>query len=136
VANCIQNQPPLRKNGVKAEKWKSKSVIPPINLATTFKLDDTSFDLEKHFYYGRIGNPTRECLEESVAKLENGKHALAFSSGMGAITTVMESCLKVKFNKAVFRTIGTFVKLGLPSCTIILHQIFDFRPIIYQKIVF
>ena len=81
--------------GQKAEKWKSKSVIPPINLATTFKLDDTSFDLDKHFYYGRIGNPTRECLEQSVAKLENAKHALAFSSGMGAITTVMESCLKV-----------------------------------------
>lgn len=26
------------------------------------------------FEYGRSGNPTRECLEQALAALENGKH--------------------------------------------------------------
>lgn len=40
--------------------------------------------------YGRLQNPTREHLEQVVAGLENGVDALAFSTGMAAITTLME----------------------------------------------
>lgn len=40
--------------------------------------------------YTRLQNPTRERLEKIVAKLEGGIDALAFSSGMAAITTLME----------------------------------------------
>jgi cystathionine gamma-synthase len=40
--------------------------------------------------YSRLQNPTREQLEKVVAALENGKDALAFSSGMAAITALME----------------------------------------------
>ena len=40
--------------------------------------------------YGRLQNPTREHLEEIVASLENGKDALAFASGMAAISALME----------------------------------------------
>lgn len=40
--------------------------------------------------YSRLQNPTREQLEKVVAALENGKDALAFSSGMAAITAMME----------------------------------------------
>lgn len=40
--------------------------------------------------YSRVQNPTREYLEETIAKLEQGKGALAFSSGMAAISAVME----------------------------------------------
>jgi cystathionine gamma-synthase len=40
--------------------------------------------------YSRLQNPTREQLENVVAALENGKDALAFSSGMAAITAMME----------------------------------------------
>ena len=40
--------------------------------------------------YSRLQNPTREHLEKTVASLENGIDALAFSTGMAAITTLME----------------------------------------------
>lgn len=40
--------------------------------------------------YSRLQNPTREHLEKVVASLENGIDALAFSTGMAAITLLME----------------------------------------------
>lgn len=40
--------------------------------------------------YSRLQNPTREQLEKVVASLEHGVDALAFSSGMAAIATLME----------------------------------------------
>ena len=40
--------------------------------------------------YSRLQNPTREQLEKIVAGLEYGVDALAFSSGMAAIATLME----------------------------------------------
>ena len=42
------------------------------------------------FDYSRLQNPTREHLEKIVATLENGIDALAFSTGMAAITMAME----------------------------------------------
>ena len=42
------------------------------------------------FDYSRLQNPTRGQLEKVVASLENGIDALAFSSGMAAITALME----------------------------------------------
>ena len=38
--------------------------------------------------YTRSGNPTRQILEEGLAELEGGSRALAFSSGMAALTTL------------------------------------------------
>jgi cystathionine gamma-synthase len=40
--------------------------------------------------YTRLQNPTRERLEQVVAGLEQGRDAIAFASGMAAITAVME----------------------------------------------
>ncbi len=40
--------------------------------------------------YSRVQNPTRKQLESIVGYLENGLDALAFSSGMAAIATLME----------------------------------------------
>lgn len=40
--------------------------------------------------YSRLSNPTRNQLERVVAALENGTDAFAFSTGMAAITIVME----------------------------------------------
>jgi len=42
------------------------------------------------FDYSRLQNPTRQQLEKIVASLENGIDALAFTSGMAAITAMME----------------------------------------------
>lgn len=42
------------------------------------------------FDYSRALNPTREYLEETMARLESGTDALAFSSGMAAVAVLME----------------------------------------------
>ncbi len=43
----------------------------------------------KGFEYSRGTNPTRKALEDCLAALENGKHGLAFSSGMAATDCVL-----------------------------------------------
>lgn len=43
----------------------------------------------KGYEYARSQNPTRKALEEALAALENGKHGLAFSSGVAATDAVI-----------------------------------------------
>ncbi len=40
-------------------------------------------------FYGRYGNPTVGAFEEAIAELEGAEDALAYASGMGAVTTVI-----------------------------------------------
>jgi cystathionine beta-lyase len=42
------------------------------------------------YEYSRTLNPTREALQLNIASIENGKHGLCFSSGMGAIDAVIK----------------------------------------------
>ncbi len=42
----------------------------------------------KGYAYARGKNPTRSALEKCIAELENAKHGICFSSGMGAIDAV------------------------------------------------
>ena len=44
----------------------------------------------KGYEYSRTHNPTRDALQKSIAALENGKHGICFSSGMGAIDAVVK----------------------------------------------
>lgn len=44
----------------------------------------------KGYEYSRGTNPTRKALEDCIAALENAQYGLCFSSGMGAIDTVMK----------------------------------------------
>jgi methionine-gamma-lyase len=46
------------------------------------------------YFYGRLGNPTQEALELAMAQLEHGEAALAFASGMAAISTGVLSVVK------------------------------------------
>ncbi len=62
------------------------AVAPSIVTASTFAQD--GIGKPRGYEYSRSGNPTRERLERAMAELEGGKHGLAFSSGLGAITTV------------------------------------------------
>src|SRR5690606_19029652 len=41
------------------------------------------------YAYTRVGNPTRAALERTLAELEGGFQAFAFSSGMAAISAVL-----------------------------------------------
>ncbi|EHQ29458.1 cystathionine gamma-synthase [Mucilaginibacter paludis] len=47
----------------------------------------------KGYEYSRGTNPTRKALEDCLAALENAKHGLAFSSGLGATDAVMKLLL-------------------------------------------
>jgi len=44
----------------------------------------------KGYEYSRGTNPTRKALEDCLAALENAKHGLAFSSGLGATDSIMK----------------------------------------------
>ena len=63
------------------------SVIPPIYQTATFGFEDVG--LTKGFDYTRSGNPTRKALEDILADLDGGAGAVALTSGMAAISTVL-----------------------------------------------
>lgn len=68
------------------------AVVPPIHVASTFVQHHAGEWRE--FDYARSGNPTRKNLEQTLASLESGTAALAFSSGMAAthcVTMLLES---------------------------------------------
>lgn len=48
---------------------------------------------DKGYLYSRLGNPTITYLENKLANLEGGEEAVAFSSGMGAISATLLSLL-------------------------------------------
>lgn len=64
----------------------SGAVMMPIVLSSTFAQESPG--VHKGFEYGRSGNPTRNALEACLAALEGGRHGFAFSSGLGASTTI------------------------------------------------
>jgi len=68
------------------------AVVPPIHLASTYVQDIPGEWGE--YDYSRSGNPTRDNMETTLAALENGVDALAFSSGMAAthcVTMMLEA---------------------------------------------
>jgi cystathionine gamma-synthase len=63
------------------------SLTTPIYQTSTFVQE--AVGVNKGYDYARVGNPTRTALQECVASLENAAHGRAFSSGLGAATTLM-----------------------------------------------
>ena len=66
------------------------AVVSPIHLSTTF-LRGPDGDFPGGHVYSRSSNPNREALESALAALEGGVAAAAFSSGMAAVTAVMQA---------------------------------------------
>jgi cystathionine gamma-synthase len=63
------------------------AIITPIYQTSTFVQD--AVGVNKGYDYARVGNPTRTALQTALASLENAAHGVAFSSGLGATTTLM-----------------------------------------------
>ena len=63
------------------------AIITPIYQTSTFVQE--AVGQHKGFDYARVANPTRSALEACLASLEGAEHGLAYSSGLGATTTVM-----------------------------------------------
>lgn len=59
----------------------------PVYQISTYR--QTSFEHFGKYDYARGDNPTREAVEEVVARLEGGTRCLAFASGMAAISTTL-----------------------------------------------
>ena len=64
------------------------AVNPPIYLTSTF--EQIAPNVNRGYVYSRTSNPTRTALESALAELEGGKRGLAFSSGLGALVTLLE----------------------------------------------
>jgi cystathionine gamma-lyase len=68
------------------------SVTVPVYLTSTYRQPGPG--KEGKYVYSRTANPTRTALEECLASLEEGRHGLAFSSGLAATTTILLSLQK------------------------------------------
>lgn len=64
------------------------SVTVPIYQTSTFERENLGNPGD--FFYSRIGNPTRKSLESTIALLENGRHGLAFASGVAASLAALQ----------------------------------------------
>ncbi|WP_433292389.1 cystathionine gamma-synthase [Pseudonocardia sp. CA-142604] len=69
------------------------AVITPIHQSSTFAQDGVG-GLRGGYEYSRSANPTRTALQECLAALEGGRHALAFGSGMGASDVLLRVLLR------------------------------------------
>jgi cystathionine beta-lyase/cystathionine gamma-synthase len=63
------------------------AVTVPIYQTSTYVQD--AVGEHKGYDYSRVANPTRTALQECLASLESAEHGIAFSSGLGATTTLM-----------------------------------------------
>src|SRR5438067_3171805 len=62
------------------------AIITPIYQTSTFVQD--AVGEHKGYDYSRVANPTRHALETALASLESAEHGVAYSSGLGATTTL------------------------------------------------
>src|SRR6186997_2812309 len=63
------------------------AAITPIYQTSTYVQE--AVGVHKGYDYSRVANPTRSALETALASLEGAAHGIAFSSGLGATTTLM-----------------------------------------------
>jgi cystathionine beta-lyase/cystathionine gamma-synthase len=63
------------------------AVTVPIYQTSTYVQD--AVGVHQGYDYSRVANPTRTALQLCLASLENAEHGLAFSSGLGAVTSIM-----------------------------------------------
>ncbi len=75
-------------HGYKGYDPQTGAVSFPIYQSATFR--HPSLNESTGYDYSRLQNPTREELENTIALLENGRHGLAFSSGMASVSAILK----------------------------------------------
>jgi cystathionine beta-lyase/cystathionine gamma-synthase len=63
------------------------AITVPIYQTSTYVQD--AVGEHRGYDYARVANPTRTALQLCLASLESAEHGFAFSSGLGAVTTIM-----------------------------------------------
>lgn len=102
----------------RSENYGAVSV--PIYTASVFAFSDADEGAAIHnyqkegYFYGRLGNPTQTALEKAVAELETGDDALAFASGMAAVSasvlTIVKSGDHIVAPKSMYSTTTFFLR--------------------------
>lgn len=64
------------------------AIMTPIFQTSTYVQEEPG--VHKGYEYARTANPTRTVLEANLAALENGTFGLCFSSGLGAMDTILK----------------------------------------------
>lgn len=86
-------------SGYSPEDYKG-SLVPPLFQTSTFVFDSAEqggnrfAGEEEGYIYTRLGNPTVKAFEDRIAELEGAEAALAFSSGMAAVSAIFFSLVK------------------------------------------
>ena len=81
------------------------AVIPPIYMNSLHvQPKDTIGGERRPYFYGRDCNPTTELLEKKIAALERADRALAFGSGMAAISSCLIAFLSAGDHAVVVDT--------------------------------
>jgi cystathionine gamma-synthase len=65
------------------------AIIPPVYMTSTYVQDRVG--QHKGYDYSRTDNPTRHALEVQLAAIEGADHGIAFSSGMAAASTMLQT---------------------------------------------
>src|SRR6202000_2673184 len=65
------------------------AVMVPIYATSTYKQEAPG--VNRVFEYGREHNPTREALERALTDLDGGTRSFAFSSGLAAMATILDT---------------------------------------------
>jgi methionine-gamma-lyase len=96
------------------------SVSVPIYNASVFAFSDADEASAIHNYekpgwfYGRLGNPTQDALEAAMCELEQGESALAFASGMAAVSasilTIVKTGDHIVAPESHYSTTGSFLE--------------------------
>ena len=64
------------------------AVVPPLHLSSTYTF--AGLHQKRQYDYSRSGNPTRDALADALTSLEGGEAAVVTSSGMAALTLVLQ----------------------------------------------
>lgn len=94
------SRPTLATRSIHTEKRVSElpgDVVTPIHLSSTFELDEVPVDTAMmdldpaagEYLYTRLGNPTRQALEERLADIAGATHGFAMASGTTAVLTTI-----------------------------------------------
>ncbi len=124
-------------------EWSEGAIKPPIFQTSTFViesaeagkrffgqaygLEEASEDDTGGLIYGRLNNPNLEILEDRLTLYDGGEDALAFASGMAAITTALFTFLSpgdlILHSGSIYGGTDHFIKHVLPRFDIA-HQAF------------
>lgn len=90
MSNVRMRRETIAAHSLKAIDEATGAIVPPIYMSSTYARDEQYSPMLRENYI-RSGSPTLWHAEDAIAALEDGEAALLFSSGMAAVTTLVET---------------------------------------------